>query len=200
MTIVALTPRGDYAADRVAAWGIAALASQPFSRHDAAAITIPAIRTAASTATTVLYFGHGREDSWIECSAAGFDSPVVVRSILGIPDASALGSTVVLAFACLSADQLGPHAIAAGVRRFIGFRKTLFWYPQSKRAEDALRLVLRDMVEITLRQGAAVTLKQLSAPIVERERYFRDLSSRGDGEAVSVAGTLAIIADSLTLH
>ena len=200
MTIIALTPRGDYAADRVADWGLSALARQSFTNHQGTAITVAVIRAATGSAKMVFYFGHGQDDAWIECAATGFNTPQVKRSILGIPDANALGPTVVLAVACLSAKGLGPAAVASGAQRFVGFRESLFWYPQSKRSETAVAQAVEDLVRVTVSRGAGVTLADLKRPLTERVAYFRDLSSRGDVEAVSIAGTLAILADSLTLH
>ena len=120
--------------------------------------------------------------------------------VLALPEAGALGAAVVMAVACFSGAKLGPAAVKLGAQRFVGFRDSLFWYPQSKRCEEALGLVVADLVRVILQFGTGVTLAQLVAPARSRERYFRDMSSRGDGEAGSVAGALAILSKSLTLN
>jgi hypothetical protein len=200
MTILALTPRGDYAADTVAQWGTQALQKALYTPYIGHEIDVLTLRAAVGTTSFIFYFGHGGVDRWIECAAIGTATPSVVRTIVEVPDADCLKSSVVFAFACESGVQLGPAAVAQGAQRFIGFQRTLYWYPYSKRMEGALAETVKELVQVVLTRGASATAADLQAPIQARHRYFLDLSSRGDADAGTIANILAILIKALTLH
>ena len=65
----------------------------------------------ASPCSLLLYFGHGTDGEWLTLSAATID-----RSTIG----AAAGKAVV-SIACNTSRALGPDAITAGVRSWLGF-------------------------------------------------------------------------------
>lgn len=65
----------------------------------------------ASPASLVLYFGHGTDGEWLTLSAVTID-----RSSIG----AATGKAVI-SIACNTSRALGPDAITAGVRSWLGF-------------------------------------------------------------------------------
>jgi hypothetical protein len=62
----------------------------------------------------ILYFGHGRRDR--------LGDPTALIDAGNLPN---LNGAVVLAMACSSSDQLGPDAVAAGARAWIGFTRPI---------------------------------------------------------------------------
>jgi hypothetical protein len=200
MTILTLTPRGDYAADTVAQWGTQALRNANHTPYYGSQINVTMLRAAVGMATFILYFGHGLPDRWIECASTGNVLPTVVRTIVEVPDADCLDRAVVFAFACESGDKLGPAAVAAGAHRYIGFQKTIFWLPRMEGEEAVLAATVGELVQVVLNRGASVTIADLRTPIRARYQYFLSEASRGNPDAGHIANVLAILMDALTLH
>ena len=195
--ILALTPRGDYAAETAASWGLRALEGSRFIHHDGEEVTLAILQARTGTATHILYFGHGKRDRWVQCSANGRAILRVVRTIIAVSNAAAFGSAVVFAFACHSSVSLGPAAVRAGVKRYVGFRRVVSWFV-GERFERVLALTVHDLVHLTLTKGDDLTESDLIAPIRERQQYFADLSSRGDQDATRLEEVLDRWARALT--
>jgi hypothetical protein len=69
---------------------------------------VKAIRT---TVNVICYFGHGDEDSWLTNGASTLDAATV----------SSVKAKTIISIACRTACKLGPNAITAGVRSWLGF-------------------------------------------------------------------------------
>jgi hypothetical protein len=86
----------------------------PIVRQPLTRATVDQVISAATRPVHLLYFGHARRDS--------LGDPTTLVDVATLPY---LNNSFVLALACSSSDQLGPNAVGAGVRTWIGFTRPI---------------------------------------------------------------------------
>jgi hypothetical protein len=89
-------------------------ARSPMGRQQLTRATVDQAISAAPQPVHMLYFGHGRRDR--------LGDPTILVDAATFPH---LKDSLVLALACSSSDRLGPDAVAAGVRTWIGFTRPI---------------------------------------------------------------------------
>jgi hypothetical protein len=89
-------------------------ATPPITRQPLTRATVDRAVSAASRPVNLIYFGHALRDR--------LGDPTTLVDVATLPY---LKDSLVLALACSSSDQLGPDAVAAGVRAWIGFTRPI---------------------------------------------------------------------------
>ena len=123
MAVLVIRPGTDVVEQVLSAVALQALTMTP--RPDVVCLQRPLVtraivdQTIASTVSNsppphILYFGHGTRDR--------LGDPTALIDAGNLPN---LSGAVVLAMACSSSDQLGPDAVAAGARAWIGFTRPI---------------------------------------------------------------------------
>lgn len=192
MTVLALYPRGDYAAERVAQWGKNSIGSRMCELLEQDEVRIEKIERALKDcgATTLCYFGHGKDDRWIASSNGG------LRTVVESATCGTITRLHVIAIACLSGKQLGP-ALRQNDCGFLGFLEKIFWFANITRCEKALGSAISSVVNAVL-DNPAVSEVELKALVREMADYYSGLAERGDDEADGIVKVLANVERGLT--
>jgi hypothetical protein len=195
MSIVALLPGGDYAADAAAEWGRQALRSSPASYLTGANATKDNLSSAR--AKTVCYFGHGREKEWIACAVQG-GLLRTDRTVLHKNEAAALSGSDVLAVACLSGIELGPAAKSSGATSFVGFRRAIEWNPTVSGCVAALGRCLQELVHEFLAVQPP-DRNRLDVVLDKHYKYWKELTDRGSPNARTIFSYVQTIKTSMVM-
>jgi len=119
-----IRPKDDKSSRQASDWAndlIAKLKAAVHSEIDSVDDWSPAnttniLASLSGKADLVCYFGHGEEDRWLTSNSATLDT----GNVTGIKGQSAKGRAIV-SIACKTSCKLGPAAITAGVKAWLGF-------------------------------------------------------------------------------